>query len=222
MKDILFIAAHPDDETLGCGGTILRNRSDGDATHWLIVTNMDERYGWEKSVISARQDEIEKVSKSYGFKSVTKLDYPTVRLDTLPLSDITASISKVMADIEPSVVYIPNRSDIHTDHQIVFQASISCMKNFRAPFIKKILMYETLSETEFAPPLPGNVFSPNLFVDISDQIEKKIEIMKIYSSEVMDAPFPRSPEAIRAQAASRGSRIGREYAEAFVILEEII
>ena len=123
--------------------------------------------------------------------------------------------------IKPDIVYLPNRGDVHTDHHIVFQAAYSCTKSFRYPFIKRVLMYETLSETEFAPALPENAFLPNSFVDISNYIDKKLKIMQAYSSELMESPNPRSLELIRLFAKFRGSRIGAEYAEAFMLLYDV-
>ena len=137
------------------------------------------------------------------------------------ISLIIQKISEAVLEIQPEVIYLQNRSDVHTDHQIIFKAVYACTKNFRYPFIKKILMYETLSETEFAPALRENAFIPNFFVDISDYFEEKIDIMKIYKSEVMDDPFPRSLSSIEALARFRGSRIGVKYAEAFQLLLEI-
>jgi LmbE family N-acetylglucosaminyl deacetylase len=220
MNKVLVIAPHPDDETLGCGGTILKHVSNGDEVSWLIVTNIFEEYGWKKEICHNRQNEIEKVSNAYQFKRTFKLDYPTMLLDTFPVLDIIKAISKVIDDYRPDTIYLPNRSDVHSDHRIVFQAAYSCTKSFRYPFIKKIFMYETLSETEFSPSLPENTFNPNVFIEISDFIEKKLEIISIYKSEVMEYPNPRSFELIRILSKLRGSRIGIEYAESFMLIFE--
>ncbi len=219
---ILVISPHPDDETLGCGGTILKHKDIGDKIYWLIITNIDVKNGWDKDIIKKRQKEIETVAEMYGFEKTFKLDYPTAKLDTIPIQEIIKSISEVILEIKPEIIYLPNRSDVHTDHQITFKAAYSCTKNFRYPFIKKILMYETLSETEFAPALPENTFIPNVFVDITNYFEKKLEIFKIYKLEVMTEPLPRSLKVIKALVKYRGSRIGKKYAEAFVLLKEII
>lgn len=219
---VLVISPHPDDETLGCGGTILKHKDTGDKIYWLIITNIYIKNGWDKNIVEERQKEIETVAEMYGFEKIFNLNYPAAKLDIIPLQEIINSISKVILEVEPEIVFLPNRSDVHTDHQITFKAAYSCTKNFRYPFIKKILMYETLSETEFAPALPENTFIPNVFVDITKYFEKKLEIFKIYKSEVMEEPLPRSLRVIEAHAKYRGSRIGRKYAEAFVLLEEII
>ena len=219
---ILVISPHPDDETLGCGGTILKHKDTGDKIYWLIITNIDMKNGWDKDIIEKRQKEIETVAEMYGFEKTFKLDYPAAKLDTIPMQEIIESVSKVIFEIKPEIIYLPNRSDVHTDHQITFKVAYSCTKNFRYPFIKKILMYETLSETEFTPSLPENIFIPNVFVDITKYFEGKLEIFKIYKSEVMKEPLPRSLKVIEAFDKCRGSRIGKKYAEAFILLEEIL
>lgn len=219
---ILAISPHPDDETLGCGGTILKHKDTGNKIYWLIITNIDVKNGWNKGIVKKRQKEIESVAEMYGFEKTFKLDYPTARLDVIPIQEIIESISKVILEIKPEIIYLPNRSDVHTDHQITFKAAYSCTKNFRYPFIKKILMYETLSETEFALALPENTFIPNVFVDITNYFERKLEIFKIYKSEVMEEPLPRSLKVIEAFDKCRGSQIGEKHAEAFVLLKEII
>lgn len=222
MKRVLFVSVHPDDETLGCGGTILKHKEKGDDIYWLIITgpSVNHPYGFSQEMINQRMSEIEKVSISYSFNKTINLDFPTQLLDEINNRDLINEIDKSIFDIKPNVVYFINRSDIHSDHKIAFEAIYACTKNFRKPFIERILMYETLSETEFSPALIENAFVPNVFVDITKYIEKKIEIFSIYTSEVMPDNFPRSINAIKALAAYRGSRIGVDYAEAFVLLFE--
>jgi N-acetylglucosamine malate deacetylase 1 len=222
MRKVLVVSIHPDDETLGCGGTLLKHRSSSDRLYWLILTNIDEQHGWAAKHVARRQKEIRKVTRLYGFEKTFKLDFPTTKLDTIPMRDLLAPISKVMNEAEPEIIYLPNRNDIHTDHQIGFKAVINCTKNFRFPFIERILMYECLSETEFAPALQEIMFIPNVFIDITDFFSRKLEIMKIFESEVMKEPLPRSLETIEALAKYRGSSIGKKYAEAFMLLKEII
>lgn len=220
-KKILVVAPHPDDETLGCGGTILKHIASGDQVYWLIITNISSELGWDTDKVKKRQSEISEVAEMYQFRKVYKLDFPTTRLDELPMGEIIGKVSDVVNEVKPDTVYVNNRSDVHTDHQIVFQAVYSCTKNFRYPFIKQILMYETLSETEFAPSLPEYSFIPNVFVDISDYFEKKLKIMEKFESEVMKAPFPRSLDIIEASARTNGSKIGKKYAECFALLKDI-
>lgn len=221
MNNILIISVHPDDETLGCGGTILKHIKNIDNVFWLILTNINDEKIWGKERIEQRQLEIEKVTSLFGFKKIIKLNYDTTKLDQLPLDELTKEISHVIKEVKPEVIYLHNRSDVHSDHRISFDAIISATKSFNHPYIKKILMYETISETEFAPALQENVFIPNYFVDISEFIDKKIEIMRIYKSELKEHPFPRSERNIRALATFRGAQCGVDSAEAFMILKEI-
>ena len=221
MNKILVIAVHPDDESLGCGGTLLKHKAGGDLVYWLIVTSMKEECGFEKGAVEARRKEIEKVSSMYGFDGVYDLDFPTMQLDAIPFSNLIGSISDVFGKVEPNIVYLSFKGDVHTDHQAAFRAAYSCTKSFRYPSIKKIVMMETLSETEFTPSTKEDSFIPNMFVDITDFIERKIEIMNIYKNEIGTHPFPRSERNIRALATFRGATAGCEYAEGFMILKEI-
>jgi len=222
MQKILFIAVHPDDETLGCGGTILKHRENGDEIYWLIITSSTSNCLSDSAEQKIGQGpaEIKSVAAKYGFVKTIELDFPEILLDTINFSELVSKIDLAINEIKPNVIYTINRSDVHSDHRISFDAVYSCTKNFRKPFIDRILMYETLSETEFAPSLFENAFVPNFFVDISDYMEMKLEIMAIFSSELMSDNFPRSFSAIKALASYRGSRIGVKYAEAFVLLFE--
>lgn len=223
MKNrILVVSAHPDDETLGCGGTILKHGRDGDDIFWLIVTNVSEELGYFAQKVKERQKEIFKVAAKYKFKKTFKLNFPTTGLDRVPMKDIINEIFKIFRQVKPEMIYLANRSDVHTDHQVIFNAVSACTKSFRFPFIRKILMYECISETEFASPRKDEIFAPNVFVDISDFIGKKIEIMKIYKSELGRHPFPRSIKNIKALATHRGAVMGAKYAEAFMLVREYI
>jgi N-acetylglucosamine malate deacetylase 1 len=222
MKKILAVAVHPDDETLGCSGALLKHKKNGDDIYWLIITSMYVEDGWTEEKIESRREEINQISEVYGFTAVHCLDFPSTRLDTIPMKDLISQISKIIQKVEPGLIYIPNRSDIHSDHQVAFRAIMSCTKTFRYPFIRKILMYECPSETEFSPALPADAFVPNVFVDITGFLEEKIKIMKMYRGEMGTFPFPRSEENIRALARNRGTVAGAEAAEAFVLLKEVM
>jgi LmbE family N-acetylglucosaminyl deacetylase len=218
MKNkVLIVAVHPDDETLGCGGTLLKHKTDGDEIHWLICTTIDK----EHSYYNQRENEIEKVANAYGFDTLHNLRLKTMQVDEYSMSDLIGKISKVVNEINPNIIFLPFKGDVHSDHRKIFEAAYSCTKSFRYPFIKKIYMMETLSETEFAPSTKEDIFVPNVFVDISEFMEKKIEIMKVFESEIAEHPFPRSERNLRALATLRGATCGCEYAESFVLLKEI-
>jgi LmbE family N-acetylglucosaminyl deacetylase len=221
MSKVIIISAHPDDETLGAGGTLLKHKQQGDEINWLIVTDVFENEGFSVERVLSRKLEIDIVSKLYSFENVYKLGYPTMKLNDMLLVDLVNKISNIFQELKPEIIYVMNRSDAHSDHRIVFDAVMSCTKSFRYPSVKKVLMYECLSETELAPILPERVFQPNYFVDISDFIDKKIEIMKTFDSELGEHPFPRSIKNIEALATFRGATVGVFYAEAFQLIKYI-
>lgn len=221
MRTVLVVAPHPDDETLGCGGVILRHLAEGDRVHWVIATCMTPGGGYKADEIERRGWEIAEVRERYGFQRVHALDFQTTRLDAVPMADVIESFSRVIADAKPQVLYMPCRGDIHTDHKVVFDAVASCTKWFRTPSLERVLAYETISETNFGLSAEGMNFHPNVYVDITSYLKSKIEIMKIYSGEMSPFPFPRSDEAIRALAALRGAESGFAAAEAFMLLKEV-
>lgn len=215
----LVIAPHPDDELLGCGGTLLRRKAEGAAVGWLIVTGISTDTGWTPERVRTRDAEIDAVSRAVGFDAVFNLGLPTTRLDEVPLGDLVTRMSAVFRDFAPTEVLLPNRGDAHSDHRIVFDAAVACTKWFRYPSVRRVLAYETLSETDFGL-APGEAFEPNYFVDISAHLEAKLAALRLYASELHDFPFPRSIEALRALAAVRGVASGFDAAEAFHLLRE--
>lgn len=219
---VLFISVHPDDETFGCGGTILSHKAAHDQIYWLNISGGDEThpFGFSPEMLKARDNQIDKVNSLYGFHDFVNLSLPTQMLDTLEVRIMVNNIDQVFNKWKPNIVYFPNRSDVHSDHRVAFSAIYSCTKNFRKPYIKKMLMYETLSETEFAPALIENAFVPNLWVDVTDFFDMKLQIAQVYDTELMPDPYPRSIHALRGLGAYRGSRIGVRYAEAFVSIFE--
>ena len=217
--NILVVAPHPDDETLGCGGTLYRHKREGNELYWITVTKISVETGWSVETVKAREDEIDTVADKYGFQDVFQFGLPTTRIDTLPISDLIAKLTAVYSKIEPGIIYMPFSHDVHTDHQFVATAMQSTYKWFRSPHIQKVLMYETVSETEYNF-AEDRIFRPNVFVDISNYLDDKIEIMKLYKSEIGEFPFPRCETTVRSLAAFRGSQGGFEAAEAFELVYE--
>lgn len=218
MKKVIIVTPHPDDETLGCGGTILRHKKEGDQVCWLIVTKMGDEF--ELSRRTKRNEEIKRVKEMYGFDEAFQLNFDAGTLDHIPLGNIINEISQCFNRFQPNIVYLPYRSDIHSDHKVVFDATVACTKWFRYPFVNKVLVYETLSETDFTINPDSNHFRPNVFIDVTPYLEKKIEIMKVYESELSEHPFPRSVRAMKSLAYLRGAAAGCEAAEAFMLLKE--
>ena len=220
-ENALVIAVHPDDETLGCGCSLLRHRENCDKTHWLIVTKMSKERGFSEAQIAKREQQINRVAALYEFESVTKLEVDAGYVDALPTAELVKKIGSVINRVRPSIVYLPYLFDAHSDHRFVFQGAFAATKCFRHPFIRRILMMETQSETDFSVATNAQTFSPNYFVNISNHISKKIRIAEVYQEEFGDHPFPRSMKNIEALATIRGAMAGFEYAEAFQLLKEM-
>lgn len=222
MNKILAISTHPDDETLGMGGTLLKRRSQGDHLYWMIVTSAKEPL-WSKEIIQKKDEEIRLVTQAYGFEKTFRLGFPATKLDGSYRNEIIASMRSVMEEVRPDIVFMMFGKDIHTDHRVAFDCTIVVMKPFVHKLsVRKIYCYETLSSTEMAPPLPENAYIPNAYCDISDYLEEKIRIMGLYKSEKQKFPMPRCTESIRALARFRGGIIGVPYAESFLVLRELL
>jgi len=220
MNRVLIVAPHPDDETLGCGGTLLKHKHRGDELHWLIFTDMAASDQYTEDQISTRAEEVKLVAARYGFKTVSHLHFPPAQLDHLPKSELVAEVSGVVQNIQPQIIYLPYRNDVHSDHEVVFDVCIAATKQFRLQSIKELLVYETLSETNFSLK-PDVVFNPNYYVDIHEYLQEKLNIVSIYASELADFPFPRSLEAIAALAKYRGTQANAKAAEAFMLLKKV-
>ena len=221
MSIILVVAPHPDDETLGCGGTLLRAISEGSTVHWAVASRMTPAAGFGAARIAAREGEIAQIVEAYGFAALHQAPFAATRLDAVPMTERISWLSQVVNDVRPNVLYLPHPNDVHSDHAAVFDAAVACTKGFRHPSVRRVYCYETLSETEFGL-RPGMAhFQPNRYVDIAGYLERKIEIMGIYAGETAPPPFPRSPDAMRALATFRGVVASTLAAEAFVVLREI-
>ncbi|RDB42159.1 PIG-L family deacetylase [Halomonas sp. DQ26W] len=218
---VLVIAPHPDDETLGCGGTLLKLKAQGANVHWLIVTTIAGVPGFSSTQAQKRAQEIDLVAEEYGFDGVHKCELPTAMLDTLNKGELVFSMAEVINHLKPDTLFLPYRNDVHSDHASVFDAIVSASKSFRSPFVRSIYAYETLSETDFGLRPDDSGFRPNLYIDIGGYLEKKIDIMKLFDGEMGVFPFPRSEECIHALATLRGAQSNAQAAEAFMILKEI-
>lgn len=222
MSIIVAVAPHPDDETLGCGGTLLRHKAQGDEIHWLIMTTISQEAGFSKEQIDSRSNEIKHVAEAYGFSSFHQAGFIAAELDTAPRKRLIAEVSDYLNKTEPDTIYLPHHNDAHSDHEIVFDTVSVCAKPFRYPYVRRMRVYETLSESGFGIRSGDSGFKPNLWVDISEHLERKIEIMRMYKGEMREHPFPRSEQSLRALSCLRGARAGQQASEAFMTLLEII
>ena len=214
----LIIAPHPDDELLGCGGTILKRISSNHNVGVILITSMTEEAGWSLNEINNKNIQFSSVCRRLDISddSIFRFNFPA-NLDQVPFGQIVEKFSDAFNRFRPEEVFLPHPGDIHTDHQITFNAAASCTKWFRHPSIRKVLTYETLSETNFRINPLSTEFSPNIFVDISDFIEEKLSLLSIYNTELLNHPFPRSLASVKAQAYYEVPN-GVNYAEAFHLL----
>jgi len=220
---VLAISVHPDDETLGCGGTMLRHRAAGDQLFWLIVTRAHQGQ-WPPDIVKEKAAEVERVASAYGVERYVQLDFPALQLHSVSEVELIEGVRKVIAEVRPGVVYVVHGGDVHTDHQAVFRAIMTVLKPFYMSElgVTRVLCYETLSSTDAAPPQFNRPFVPNVFSDISPHMDRKVEILALYRSEIQRDPGPRSASAIRALGRYRGATIGVEYAEAFMLVRELM
>lgn len=198
---------------------MLRLKEQGHDLFWIIVTNVSEDLGWDSDFIARRQSQIAAVADFYGFACVHDLHYPPASLENCEKARLIGDMSECFSKIEPEMVLLPSPDDAHSDHRIVFEAAMSCLKIFRCKSLRCILTMEILSETDFSK--TGAPFEPNLFVDIEDYIAGKIAVLKIYDTELGEPPFPRSIQAVKALALLRGCMAGCQFAEAFHVIKMI-
>jgi N-acetylglucosamine malate deacetylase 1 len=219
-KNILVVAPHPDDEVLGCGGVIAKYANLGLKVYVLIVTR-----GTPKLYSSDKIDNIRREAQSahriLGVAETVFLDFPAPELDIISLAEISREISEVIKRYNITDLYIPHRGDIHGDHRVVFNACLVAARPVGIYSIKSIFAYETLSETEWAPPFGDDAFIPTKFVDVSATFSKKLEAMNCFKSQLRQFPNPRSIETLTALSKFRGSTVGFLNAEAFMIIRVI-
>lgn len=221
MKKILVIAAHPDDEVFGCGGTIARLAKEGCEIYILIlgegVTSRDEvrnREKREKEIMELKK-QAEEANKILGVSKVLFFDFPDNRFDTVPLLDIVKVIEKIKNKIKPDIVFTHYEKDLNIDHQITYKAVITATRPLKAESVKEIYSFETPSSTEWYYPLK---FSPDIFFDISETINIKLKATEKYKTELRDFPCPRSLEGIKLIGKLWGMRVGLNYTEAFKVV----
>lgn len=219
-RRVLVIAPHPDDETIGAGGALARHIALGDELFWCIVTQGYSPPWSEESLIHAGE-QIDQVQKVYGFQKVFRLGFPTVRLNTIPHIDLCTAIQNVMKEVMPDIVYTTSRNDINPDHRIVYDCTLVAVRPLPGNVVRRILSYELGYTGLFGVPAGASMFQPNVFVDITSHMEKKLTAMSCYETELREAPHPRSIEGIKLFARSRGLSMGFEFAECFELVREI-
>ena len=220
MSIVLVVAPHPDDEVLGVGGTVLRHLAEGDAVHILVCTRGEDcRFGPDQ--VQRVQTEARQVHSFLGVTGSHFLDLPAARLDTVPGTDINAALGAVFQTVKADTIYVPHAGDLHRDHQLIFQAAMVCSRPSGIGFPRRILAYETVSETEWYAPGITPAFAPNVFVDVTSYMDKKLQACALYKSQIQPAPHHRSVETLRALSITRGHAVGVKHAEAFMLVREL-
>lgn len=224
MKVLVF-APHADDEVLGCGGTIARYVDEGAEVYVCIVTSgkkpiFDDtaavRNGWPH----IHYLEVMESHKVLGIKETYFLEFPAAALEDVPRHHLNKRIQELMDKIEPDIGFIPHFGDMQKDHTLTSEAVMVAVRPKGKHTVQAVYAYETLSETEWNIPHAKNAFIPNVFIGISKYIDKKLEAMSCYKSQLEEFPNPRSLEAVEALAKYRGSTSGRGAAEAFMLVRE--
>jgi LmbE family N-acetylglucosaminyl deacetylase len=215
MNKILVVAAHPDDEVLGAGGTILKHKSAGDEINVLFlgdgVSSRDANAAEQKK----RAAQAVAAAKVLGVNKIFLEKLPDNKFDSVPLLEIVKIVEKAINIIKPGIIYTHFGEDLNIDHRLAYQAVLTACRPQPEFFVKKILAFEVLSSTEWQAKEKNKSFCPNEYNDIGKFIDKKIKAMEIYNDELRKYPHPRSKEGIKILAQYRGIEVGYKYAEAF-------
>lgn len=217
---ILVIAPHPDDEVLGCGGTIAKHVADGSEVYVAIVTKGCEPIFPSEQVEQVRT-ECKKADEYLGVKETIFMDFPASMLENVPRYEFNGAFIRLIQEIKPDTVYLPHRGDMQLDHKMVVDAAMVALRPKYQHLVRKIYAYETLSETGWDLPTTTNEFIPTSYSDISRYLNKKLEAMSFFSSQLSDYPDARSLESVKALAMFRGASMSIAAAEAFAVIREM-
>ena len=221
VNRILVVAAHPDDEILGLGGTLIKHVNQGDEVFCLILgegVTSREHYGQDE--LDSLYDQCSRAGKIIGFKKIFLSKLPDNKFDSIPLLDITKEVEKYLKDIKPDIIFTHHEYDLNIDHQRTFQAVLTACRPCNSDCPKQLLTFETLSSTEWQKK-DCKQFRPNVYTDVENEIHKKIDALNEYKSEIREYPHPRSTEGIKILAQFRGLESGLKYAEAFCLVRHI-
>ncbi len=230
MKNkILVVAAHPDDEFLGCGGALINHRAKGDKIGIQIMsegsTSRDKKRDKLKRIkeLQGLKKAATKVSKQIKAKFIKFNSFPDNRMDSVDFLDVVKKIEQTIKIFRPNIIYTHHPSDLNLDHAIVQRAVITAARPMPRSPVKKILMFEILSSTNWSTKFlkQKSLFNPNYFVDISKALKEKLQILKFYETEMKNWPHSRSMKGIKALANYRGSSVGVEAAEAFELVRSL-
>lgn len=224
--NVLVVAAHPDDEVLGCGGTIARLSQEGHDIHVAVLgegitSRYRRREEADRNLLEDLHEKSLRSAKILGVNKIRMYDLPDNRFDTVPLLDIVKILEDQIQETNPSRIYTHHSSDLNLDHSLTNRATLIATRPLKDTQVKAVLAYEVPSSTEWSFSALQPDFRPNVFLDISATLEKKIQAMKIYDGELREYPHPRSSQALTAIAQRWGSVSGTGAAEAFALIRYI-
>ncbi len=223
MQKILVVAAHPDDEVLGCGGTIAKHVRAGDSVHVVILgegitsRRMERNLIKDESALKALAQAAHAANKILGVESVSLLSLPDNRMDSVDRIEIIQSVEGFIDKFKPSIVYTHHSSDLNVDHELTQKAALTACRPAPGSSVKSLLFFEVASSTGWNTPDSRELFSPNWFEDITQTLHIKMEALRAYGSEMRPWPHARSLEALEHLAKWRGASVGLGAAEAFVL-----
>lgn len=222
-RNIFVVAPHCDDEILGCGGTMSKLIAAGHDIYVAIVTNghLGAPELFTKEGTDKVRSEALAAHRILGVKETFFLDFPAPKLDSIPAYQLSIRMASIINDKQIETMYIPHRGDIHKDHRITYEAALVAGRPINNSPVKQILAYETLSETEWAPPFGDDAFIPTIFENIEGHLEKKLEAFRCFSTQIKEFPHPRSLKTIEILSNLRGATVGLHNAEAFMLVREI-
>ena len=224
--NVLCVAAHPDDEVLGAGATMARHIADGDDVHVCILSDgvtsrYDEVTPEAAAEIEQRRDRARRACSELGVDSVSFHDFPDNQFDSVPLLDIIQTVESEIADVDPNVIYTHHYGDLNVDHELASRAVATAARPLPDATFDEVLLFPTLSSSEWGLPKSDNAFQATTFVNVEDHVDAKVEGMKIYQTELRGHPHPRSTENVRRAAHLWGSTAGVPAAEPFELLRSV-
>jgi len=222
----LVISAHPDDEVLGCGGTIARLAREGGKVYLAVLgegitSRYEHREKADSSLVEGIKHRCKEAAKVLGAEDPFLFGLPDNRFDTIPLLDIVKKIEKLISDLSPTVIYTHHEGDLNIDHSITYRAVLTATRPIQGNAVRDIYTFEVPSSTDWAFHQSEQIFRPNVFVDITETLDTKIQALSVYETEIRPFPHPRSLEAIQANTRRWGSVVGCQAAEAFALVRSI-
>lgn len=225
-KNVLVLAAHPDDEVLGCGGAIAKHVASGDVVDVVILAEgVTSRGAASQKAHASQLGKLRKCAEAasaiLGVRLLSFHTFPDNRMDSVDLLDVVKTIEIELVKSNPSIVYTHHTGDVNIDHRVIHDAVIAACRPQPGHCVRELLFFETPSSTEWRPPSSGQVFAPNWFVDISETLPLKLKALAAYKPELRAFPHPRSPQAVEHLARWRGATVGVVAAEAFMLGRKI-